>query len=293
MKVRLLLVTFMLMDNAMNIGLWTGFYLLERRHLGSLETVIKNVSRIRRAGFSCGELDERNAWELFVDTSEQVCDTNAKALKKLKFFTQLHAPKPLIDNKAQEFVEKRIIESCEKMGVRTIVTHPILAQHDQEEPKTENILYLQKFCEKASLFGIRVALENQIHPVDYKTCLSKIPILGVTIDFAHALASGLDEPTMIDDFGPRLYGLHVSDSDGKSEDYHIMPGRGSINWSAVMEKLFEHKYSGDIHLEIVHERSDCPDVNDKTAAIAFEAISRLVRKEKMIKNNRKDKGRGL
>ena len=62
MKVRLLLVTFMLMDNAMNIGLWTGFYLLERRHLGSLETVIKNVSRIRRAGFSCGELDERNAW---------------------------------------------------------------------------------------------------------------------------------------------------------------------------------------------------------------------------------------
>ena len=228
-----------------------------------------------------------------MDTSEQVCDTNAKALKKLKFFTQLHAPKPLIDNKAQEFVEKRIIESCEKMGVRTIVTHPILAQHDQEEPKTENILYLQKFCEKASLFGIRVALENQIHPVDYKTCLSKIPILGVTIDFAHALASGLDEPTMIDDFGPRLYGLHVSDSDGKSEDYHIMPGRGSINWSAVMEKLFEHKYSGDIHLEIVHERSDCPDVNDKTAAIAFEAISRLVRKEKMIKNNRKDKGRGL
>lgn len=260
----------------MKVGLWTGFFLLEEKGMDNLHTVVTAVQRIKTAGFCRGELDERNAFNLFADCTDKECVAYAKAIGKLDFFTQLHAPKPVVDIDAQKLMEKRMIRACSIMNIKTVVTHPFLTESGRMEPKAESLEFLNRFCEQACYEGIRIALENQIYPVDMDFYLSRIPELGVNIDFAHAVASGSDVPKMIVKYGPRLYGLHVADSDGRREDYHIMPGRGIVNWSEVFGKLDAVHYRGDLHLEIVHERSTCPEINDRTAAVAYKVVSELM-----------------
>ena len=82
---------------------------------------------------------------------------------------------------------------------------------------------------------------------------------------------------MIRRYGERLYGLHVSDSDGRGEDYHIMPGKGILSWQEVLASLTEVSYTGDLHLEIVHERSTEKEKNDRTAVEAFAVCDNLLR----------------
>lgn len=260
----------------MRTGLWTGFFLLEEKCGDSLRTVLEYVRRIRNAGFLCGELDERSAFHLFVDCKERDCEANAESLAKLNFFTQLHAPKPVSDIEAQKLMEKRIVRACSIMGVRTVVTHPFVTEAGVPEPKDGSFELLKRFCDDASCADVCIALENQIYLVDIDFYLSRIPRLGVNIDFAHAVASGLDVPAMIERYGSRLYGLHVSDSDGRTEDFHIMPGRGILDWNAVFEKLAAVRYAGDLHLEIVHERSERPDANDRTAESACKTVTELM-----------------
>jgi len=98
----------------MRPGLWTGFYLEEKRAC-TLENLVENICRLRVSGFECAELDERNAYALFV--------------------------------------------ACDKDTAR------------------ENVRLLQRCVNKASEYGIRVALENQIYPVDMDYYLSEIPEL--------------------------------------------------------------------------------------------------------------------
>ncbi len=260
----------------MKIGLWTGFFLLEKGGPDPLRTVMENVQRIRHAGFLCGEMDERNAFNLFVDCDEEECLARAKILAELRFFTQLHAPKPSTDIIAQKLMERRILQACSIMDVGTIVTHPYVPTQGRAEPKVENLELLRRFCGEAGLKGLHVALENQIYSVDMDYYLAKVPSLGVNLDFAHALASGLDVPDLISRYGSLLYGLHVADSDGRREDYHIVPGKGALDWRAVFTALRQARYAGDLHLEIVHERDERPELNDMTAESAYVTTAKLM-----------------
>ena len=256
----------------MRPGLWTGFFLLENR-TSTTKTLESEISRIRVAGFPCGELDERNAFSLFVDVPENEMEANASELASFEFLSQIHVPKPVRDRELQILCEDRLIRACSIMGIRTMVTHPFVATTALDEPKSESRDYLLRYAHKASAAGLRLALENQIYPVDMDWYLRNVEDLGVNIDFAHALACGIDVSEMILKYGDCLYGLHVSDSDGRREDYHIMPGSGIVNWDLVFEALDKVRYDGDFHLEIVHERSSDRTENDAKANEAFRVVS--------------------
>ena len=242
-----------------------------------LPSIQTDLKRLRKAGFVCGEMDERNAYVFFVSCLAKESEKNSSVLAEERFFTQLHAPKPTEDNTLQELCEDRILSACATMNIPVIVTHPYVTLLTEEEPKEKSLAYLRRFTEKAAGYGLKIALENQIYPVDLEFYLNNIPELGLNIDFAHALATGKDVPEMIRRFTTRVYGLHVSDSDGRPEDWHIMPGRGSIPWSEVLCALKEVGYQGDFHMEIVHEREKEKEKNDRTAAEAFSCCNELFR----------------
>lgn len=260
----------------MRAGLWTGYYLLEER-TASIETVLREIDRLEAAGFACGEMDERNAFALFAACDQETADEHARRIGERHFFTQLHAPKPVDDLQAQLHCEARMVRACARMGVKTLVTHPFIAESRKQEPKERSTAYLARFAEACAQAGLRLALENQIYPVSMEDYLKAVPKLGVNIDFAHAMAVGMDVRTMIETYADRLYGLHVSDSDGRAEDYHIMPGRGLLRWDEILGALRQAKYDGDLHLEIVHERSTDAAENDRTARLACETVSRLLK----------------
>lgn len=259
----------------MRPGLWTGFFLEEPREC-NLPNLLENINRLKDSGYECGEMDERNAYALFVSCTQEVADFNAKTLASLQFFSQLHSPKPNDRLDDQELCENRILRACSTLGIRTVVMHPFVASSMEDEPKEKNTALLSRYVEKAKAYGIRIALENQIYPVDMDYYLSHVSGLYVNIDFAHALATGHDIVNYIDQYKDRLAGLHVSDSDGRPEDYHIMPGKGVVDWKSVLNLLKTTSYDGDFHLEIVHERSTEADENLQTVRQSFDIIMRMI-----------------
>jgi sugar phosphate isomerase/epimerase len=127
---------------------------------------------------------------------------------------------------------------------------------------------LKIVCRAAKKYGVRIALENQIdakgiggrwmcgHPRDMEDLFDRIDNLGLNLDSAHACAQQLDIPSLVRWAGNKLYGLHISDSDGLVHDYHVIPGKGKLNWDEIMKALGESPYDGDFNLEIVHERKE-------------------------------------
>ncbi|NLE26298.1 MAG: hypothetical protein GX625_13325 [Clostridiaceae bacterium] len=71
--------------------------------------------------------------------------------------------------------------------------------------------------------------------------------------------------------------LHLHDNDG-TDDQHLIPGDGLIDWSVVIKKLCETNYPGAIALEVSNEFSK--NIDDKDAKVflkrAYEAARRLV-----------------
>ncbi|MDL2229456.1 sugar phosphate isomerase/epimerase [Treponema sp. OttesenSCG-928-L16] len=276
----------------MRPGLWTGFFLL---HQGP---VLENAfALLSRAGFSVCELDERSAASLLLGRPDW--EDSLAALVRLSSesgvqVTQMHAPAPSADIGKQKSDIEILARSCEVLGCRTLVIHPFTGR-ERGEPKIsragewtsfwgalfkENLEMLSVCARTAEDRGVRLALENQIdakgpggrwtggHPADMERFFDQIPSLGLNLDTAHACAQGLDIPSLISWAGSRLYGLHVSDSDGRVHDYHIMPGKGVLPWTEIMGALKKSGYAGDFHMELVHERSEDPSLS---AAAAMEA----------------------
>ena len=134
----------------------------------------------------------------------------------------------------------------------------------------------------AEKYGIRIALENQIYPVDMDFYLKEIPGLCVNLDFAHAIASGYDVVSMIEKYADKLAGLHVSDSYGRKEDYHIMPKKGIVNWDMAIKSIEHSCYDGDLHLEIVHERSTELSENNEKAKQLLAKVFSFKKKDKEV-----------
>ena len=58
--------------------------------------------------------------------------------------------------------------------------------------------------------------------------------VGYLIDVGHANINGWDVPTLIRRVAPRLYGLHIHDNNGNS-DQHLPIGDGTMEWNQSMK----------------------------------------------------------
>ena len=112
--------------------------------------------------------------------------------------------------------------------------------------------------------------------MDLEALLEQVPGLGLNLDTAHARAMNLDIPALIHQFGERLYGLHISDSTGVFHDLHLTPGKGDLDWVAIICALCDVGYDGDFHMELPHERADGLTETRAAAREAYEVCQRLL-----------------
>lgn len=73
-------------------------------------------------------------------------------------------------------------------------------------------------------------------------------VFGVCLDVNHAMGDYRALPALVRALGPRLITTHLSDYDGVDEK-HWMPGRGVIDWAALMRALAEINYQGPFNYE--------------------------------------------
>jgi len=121
-------------------------------------------------------------------------------------------------------------------------------------------------CEDASL---TFALEP--HPHRYMTGAASMlrliehvqsPALGMNLDPSHLFPLGELPHAVVYQLRDRILHCHFSDNDGLT-NVHWRPGKGKIDWEALMRALHEVGYDGVISIEL----EDVPGVSRGRAAL--------------------------
>ncbi len=297
----------------MRPSLWTGMF---HRFSVAEHTIPCNIpmedaiQRLSAVGFRAAEfcgtyLDELSSRANSLESARRLrslCDEKKLALP------QAHGPDlPFASNDDSErdnacATVESLFPLLEILGVRTLVLHP----GQPEEPQAENLADLmpwtvswndclrlnaesfQRLSGGSGNFEIRIALENLIdgknpgrrifgaYPVDLEMLFAEVSELGLNLDTAHAHSQHLDLPVLIHHFGQRLYGLHVSDNHGEFYDKHLVPGKGTINWSKVITALKDVGYKGDFHMELPDEWGGSIEATTRAAHEAYHAAVNLL-----------------
>ena len=249
------------MPPSMRSGLWTGMF----RPCGV--TLLRATELLHEAGFECAELCERYA-------AETLADGSWKRVEPALPLTQCHAPR--LPEDAAGDADKAVAwfrpwcAMLFRWGVRTCVFHP-LGNPGVAGAIAANVRVFGAIAAVAADSGIRIALENLVafRASALIPVFDAAPGLGINVDTAHAIASGDKPEEVIAAFAGRVFGVHLSDSDGEPRDLHLIPGRGVADWPAIVAALRRAGYDGDFHLEIPHER--VPGDVDATFANACKA----------------------
>jgi sugar phosphate isomerase/epimerase len=72
--------------------------------------------------------------------------------------------------------------------------------------------------------------------------------LGICLDVNHVMTHHRELPEYVRRLGDRLLELHLSDYDG-GEEKHWQPGKGVVDWKALMSSLRQAGFSGPLTLE--------------------------------------------
>ena len=230
----------------MRPGLWTGMFRTCEVPL------LQATELLREAGFDCAELCERYA-------ADSLADGSWERVEPAIPLTQCHATR-LPDEATRDPAAavawfRPWCAMLSRWNVGTCVFHPVGASGDPDAVAA-NVRVFGAMAALAADSGIRIALENLItfRASALVPILDAVPTLGINVDSAHALAAGDRPEEVIDAFAGRVFGVHLSDSDGEPRDLHLVPGRGCADWPAILAALRRSGYDGDFHLELPHER---------------------------------------
>jgi inosose dehydratase len=138
-------------------------------------------------------------------------------------------------------------------------------------PNPELLSYMEQ---KVKASGIRVAIHNHgpedklyPSPVDvYEHVKGLDERIGLCLDIGHAARAGADPVKVVNDYGPRIFDLHIKDLAAISREAQpIELGRGVLDIPGLLRALVRIRYAGVCSIE--HEM----DMNDSLPGIAESA----------------------
>lgn len=111
---------------------------------------------------------------------------------------------------------------------------------------------IKRIVKHAKALGIKIAFENTRKKGYLEYVLSNIKDenVGVCFDIGHYHCHFNDEFDF-ELFKDRYFAVHLHDND-KTDDLHLLPFDGTVNWKAVLPKLKENNYKGPITLELCY-----------------------------------------
>lgn len=146
---------------------------------------------------------------------------------------------------------KNDIKICRNNNIPMVIMH---LTSKSEAPKYNEIglKRLQEIVDYAQKLNIKVAFENTKIKgyLDYVIDNIKNKNVGICFDSGHYHVHFNDELDFLK-FKDRIFAVHLHDND-KSDDLHLIPFDGTLNWSNVVKNLKECNYSGPITLELCY-----------------------------------------
>ena len=219
------------------------------------ENVVETIYSIKNAGFN-------NVFVQWYDENWKISqEEQVKLCKKLGMNVVFaHLGYQTINSiweegrKGEELVKryKKNIKECKKNNIPMVVMH---LTREKVAPMYNEIGLnrLKKIVEYAKELGIRVAFENtKIQGyLEYVLENLKYDNVGICFDSGHNHAH-FDDEFNFEFFKNRIFAVHLHDND-KSDDMHLLPFDGTIDWQKLIKKLKEANYEGPITLELKYK----------------------------------------
>jgi sugar phosphate isomerase/epimerase len=163
----------------------------------------------------------------------------------------------------------RSMEIAAIMGAKAIVVHPLqylCYMSNVDFLRQENLEFYKDLMPYAEKLGIVVLTENMWQGNPNNNCIIQSvcaeakefaqyvdmidsPYMKACLDIGHTILTGESITNMVKTLGrDRLFGLHIHDVDGKSDD-HTLPYTKSVNFDEMIQALAAIDYAGDITFE--------------------------------------------
>ena len=152
-----------------------------------------------------------------------------------------------------ELVEKykKNIKDCSENGIPIVVIH-LTSGYNAPMYCEIGLKRIKKIVEYAKKLNIKIAFENTKIKgyLEYVFENIKDENIGLCFDVGHYHAH-FDDELNFELFKNRIFAVHLHDND-KSDDLHLLPFDGTIDWNTVVLKLKEYNYEGPITLELCY-----------------------------------------
>lgn len=186
----------------------------------------------------------------------------------------------ILDKKNPEYqhltdVNMKLLDVCKALGIEFMIFHPGTQPGavSAKQSLDGTVQWLLPFVERAEKLGIKLCLENIFDVVAHDRVIRlfgsradelgelvdriNCDHVGVCWDCGHAHIAMLDQKESLKILGDKVWTTHVHDNRGQySNDLHIPPFYGSLNWENFMQGLKEINYQGTLNFEI--ERHSIP-----------------------------------
>ena len=153
------------------------------------------------------------------------------------------------------FVEryKNDLKLCRENGIDLVCMH-LTSKSEAPEPNEIGLKRFQEIADYAQELGIKIAFENTKIKGYQEYILKNIKNdnVGICLDSGHLHAHFKDEFDW-ELFKNRIFAIHLHDNDA-TDDQHLIPFDGNIEWKEVIKKLKEANYNGPVTLELCYRR---------------------------------------
>ena len=153
---------------------------------------------------------------------------------------------------------KRNIRECKERGIELVIMH-LTSKHVAPMYNEIGLNRIKKITDYAKEVGVKVAFENTKIRGYLEYVLGNITDshVGMCFDAGHFHAH-FDDDFNHEFVKNRIFAVHLHDND-KSDDQHLLPYDGTVNWNLVVEKLKDCNYNGPITLELYYRKDYLKD----------------------------------
>lgn len=146
---------------------------------------------------------------------------------------------------------KNDIRNCKENGISMVVMH-LTSKKKAPMYGEIGLERIKKIVKYAKELNVKVAFENTKIKgyLEYVLGNIKDDNVGICFDAGHYHVH-FDDEFDFEFFKDRIFAVHLHDND-KSDDLHLLPFDGTIDWKTVITKLKECNYEGPITLEICY-----------------------------------------
>ncbi len=146
---------------------------------------------------------------------------------------------------------KNDIRICKKNDISMVVMH-LTSKSVAPKYNETGLKRLQEIVDYAESLNVKVAFENTKIKgyLDYVIENIDNANVGICFDSGHYHVH-FDDDLDFSKFKNRIFAVHLHDND-KSDDLHLIPFDGTLNWESVVKNLKDSNYNGPITMELCY-----------------------------------------